>query len=191
MQDRRGFLSGAFALVASGAATAAFGPRAARASDPGAVSASPNVDPASALGRALAASPYVYVSPLKRDGSESRCHGEVWFAWIDAQVVLITARDRWKARSLARGQDRARIWVGDIGRVKGLFGASDAFRKLPHFDATASQSGDSALLDRLLARYAQKYPDEIGEWAPRMRSGFGDGSRVLICYRPVALGPPA
>ena len=59
----------------------------------------------------LPVSPFVYVSPLRADGSESTCHGEVWYAWLDGKVVLITARDRWKARAVARGLDRARIAV--------------------------------------------------------------------------------
>jgi hypothetical protein len=105
--------------------------------------------------------------------------------------VLITGRDRWKARSLAKGLDRARIWVGDAGRVKGLLGENAAFRDHPHFDAVAALYSDQALLERLLASYAQKYPGEIGEWAPRMRNGFADGSRVLIRYRPLAGSAPA
>ena len=47
--------------------------------------------------RALAASRYVYISPLRSDGEESRCHGEVWFGWIDGAVVVNTSPDRWNA----------------------------------------------------------------------------------------------
>ena len=31
----------------------------------------------------LERSAFVYVSPLKSDGAESRCHGEVWYGWLD------------------------------------------------------------------------------------------------------------
>ena len=31
----------------------------------------------------LEKSGFVYVSPLQTDGSESTCHGEVWFAWSE------------------------------------------------------------------------------------------------------------
>jgi hypothetical protein len=134
--------------------------------------------------RALSESPYVYVSPLRSDGQESRCHGEVWFGWMDGAVVIITASDRWKARSVRRGLDRARIWVGDFGRWKGLLGRNEDFRRGPSFEARAEFVEDVDVLDRLLARYEQKYPDEIGEWRDRMRKGFADGSRVLIRYRP-------
>lgn len=139
----------------------------------------------SATRNALASSPLVYVSPLRSDGSESRCHGEVWFAWIDGAVVINTAVDRWKARSLRSGLDRARIWVGDFGRVKGLLGANEKFRQGPVFDVHAEFVADSAVLDRVLAQYESKYPDEIAEWRGPMRTGFEDGSRVLIRYRPL------
>lgn len=136
------------------------------------------------LERALETSPYVYVSPLRSNGDESTCHGEVWFGWIDGAAVVITARDRWKARSVKKGLDRARLWVGDRGRWKKMLGKNEAFRDAPSFDARASLVKDDALLDRLLAVYEQKYPDEIGEWRERMRAGYRDGSRVLIRYAP-------
>jgi hypothetical protein len=125
----------------------------------------------------------VYVSPLRSDGSESRCHGEVWFAWLDGAVVINTAADRWKARSLRSGLDRARIWVGDFGRVNGLLGSNDEFRKGPVFDARAEFVADPAVLDRLLEQYETKYPAEIAKWRGPMRTGVADGSRVLIRYR--------
>jgi hypothetical protein len=140
--------------------------------------------PDASLEAALEASPYVYVSPLRADGRESSCHGEVWFAWLDGSVVVITGSERWKARALAAGLDRARIWVGDHGTWKGMLGANEAFRKAPAFEARAALSKDAKLLDRLLATFERKYPDEIGEWRDKMRRGFGDGSRVLIRYTP-------
>ena len=84
-----------------------------------------------------------------------------------------------------RGLDRARIWVGDFGRWKGLLGKNEDFRRGPSFDARAEFVEDVRVLDRLLAQYDEKYPAEIGEWRDRMRNGFADGSRVLIRYRPL------
>ena len=98
-------------------------PLLARAQTP---AASPPKDAARA--KLFAESPYVYVSPLRSNGEESRCHAEVWFGWLDSSVVLITASTTWKARSLAKGLDRARIWVGDYGRVKKIVGSNQAFR---------------------------------------------------------------
>ena len=139
--------------------------------------------------RELAKSAYVYISPLRSDGSESRCHGEVWYGWIDGAVVINTKATTWKARSLARGLDRARIWVGDHGRWKQTVGRNEEFRSGPSFAAKASISKDTALLDRLLGQFESKYPGEIGNWRDRMRAGFDDGSRVLIRYGPESAGP--
>ena len=166
---RREFLLGALA--------AALAPRAlarAAASEP-------------TLDAALEASGFVYVSPLRADGQESSCHGEVWFGWLDGAVVLITARDRWKARAVLRGLDRARIWVGDHGTWKQLVGKSEDFRKAPSFDARAAIAKEASLLERLIGIYERKYPAEIGDWRDRFRQGLADGSRVLIRYTP--LGP--
>jgi hypothetical protein len=132
----------------------------------------------------LEKSGFVYVSPLKSDGAESRCHGEVWFGWLDGKVVLITAKTSWKARALARGLAQARIWVGDHGRVGRVLGSNDAFREAPSLEAAAAESRDGALLDRLMASYRRKYPNEIATWEPRMRAGFASGERVLITYTP-------
>jgi hypothetical protein len=140
---------------------------------------------AAELETALEKSGFVYVSPLLGDGRESTCHGEVWFAWLDGTVVLITGSERWKARSLAKGLDRARIWVGDHGRWKQLIGRNEDFRQAPKFDARVAVSKDEALLERMLAVYERKYPAEIASWRDKMRSGFRDGSRTLLRYEPI------
>ena len=171
MIDRRGFLGASLALLAS--------PLSALARTP----ARPRVFATSGdLPAALESSPYVYVSPLRSDGSESSCHAEVWYAWLDGAVVLITARTAWKARALEKGLDRARIWVGDYGRWKRLVGRNEAFREGPSYVARAERSDDAALLDRMLASYDGKYPAEIGSWRDRMRTGFETGERVLLRY---------
>jgi len=153
---------------------------------PGGAGAAPALPEATQ--QALEQSPYVYVSPLRRDGSESTCHAEVWFAWLDGAAVLITARTGWKCRALARGLDRARLWVGDHGRWRGLLGHNEAFRAAPSFVARVEESKDPALLDRLLQAYARKYPEEIPRWRDRMRAGFVSGERALLRYVPAA-GP--
>jgi hypothetical protein len=140
--------------------------------------------PGAEISALLEKSEFVYVSPLLADGVESRCHGEVWYGWLDGAVVLITSKDAWKARALGRGRGTARIGVGDHGRVGGMTG-SEKFRRAPSFDARARTSGDAALLDRLMRLYRTKYPDELGRWEPRMRSGFESGERVLIRYEPL------
>lgn len=130
---------------------------------------------------ALATSGFVYVSPLLASGTESRCHGEVWFLDHGDDVVLVTEKGTWKSRALARGYDRARIWVGNYGR------GGEAFRAGPSFLARASLDTDPAVFERLMTVYAQKYPDEWGKWQPRFRSGMASGDRVMIRYTAVGV----
>jgi len=129
----------------------------------------------------LSASLLVYVSPLRSDGSESRCHGEVWFFRDGEDVVLATSKDSWKARALAKGFDRARIWVGDFGPYRG---AKDRVEAAPRFDARAQLDTDPAAFKRLLDAYSRKYPLAWSSWRPRFESGFKNGSRLRIRYRP-------
>jgi hypothetical protein len=137
-------------------------------------------------GELLETSPFVYISPLRSDGSESTCHGEVWYGWLDGAVLINTAPTTWKSRALAAGRDRARIWVGDHGRWKQMVGRNEAFRSAPHFDARAeSVKNGEALVDRLLAVYERKYPREIATWRDKMRQGYRSGERLLLRYTPV------
>jgi hypothetical protein len=132
--------------------------------------------PPDAVG-ALEKAPLVHISPLKRDGSESRCHGEVWYFVDRGDVVIGTHPERWKGRAVKQGLDRARLWVPK---------SAGDFRAGYTFVARASLDSDPATFDRLLARYAQKYPEEWGVWGPRFKKGRGDGTRVLIRYSPTA-----
>ncbi len=126
-------------------------------------------------------SPLAYISPLTKDGGESRCHGEVWFFVDGGDVVIATATKTWKARAIASGRDRARIWVGDFGPyVK----APEKVATAPNLVAHASIDSDRAVFDRLLAAFAVKYPNEWDKWKPRFESGHADGSRVVVRYKP-------
>jgi hypothetical protein len=131
---------------------------------------------------ALASSPLVYVSPLKRDGTESTCHGEVWFVQDGRDVLVVTAHDRWRSRSVKRGLDRARLWVGDFGIWTRSGGR---YRTAPSFVASVAFDGDAAARERALGAFGEKYPDEWDKWGPRFRGGLADGSRVLLRYTPV------
>jgi hypothetical protein len=136
--------------------------------------------------RLLETAKFVYISPLRSDGSESTCHGEVWFGWLDGTVVINTRRGTWKAKALQRGLDRARIWVGDHGEWKaGLSERNEAFRAAPSLDARARFEKDRAVLDRLLALYEEKYGRDFARWSEDMRTGFYGGLRYLIRYEPL------
>jgi hypothetical protein len=132
-----------------------------------------------ALAAAMAASPLVYVSPLKKDGSESTCHGEVWFVADGKDALVVTAHDRWKAKSVASGLDRARLWVGDFGVWKS---ADGKWKTAPTFDARVAVVTDAAARDKALALFGKKYPAEWEKWGPRFKDGLADGTRVLLRY---------
>ena len=135
----------------------------------------------------LESSEFVYVSPLRKSG-ESTCHGEVWYGWIDGTVVINTRRGTWKAKALEKGLDRARIWVGNHGRWKGLMPSgerNEAFRQGPSFDARARFETDRSVNERLLALYEKKYAAEFGRWREDMKTGFFSGQRKLIRYEPI------
>lgn len=126
---------------------------------------------------------FAYISPKQSNGKESRCHGEVWFAWIDSRIVIVTARDSWKYRALAAGLDKAYLWVGNHGRWKGWFGRRNtAFKIATKHICRASESRDPKLLDRMLEQFAVKYPDEFDDWEQEQRDGFHEGRRTLIVY---------
>ena len=128
---------------------------------------------------AVAKSPLVYISPLKSDGSESQCHGEVWFVADGDDLLVVTNPERWRAACLSKGLDRARIWVGDFGAWKQSKGA---FRSAPSYVARSSLDADPAAHARALETFGSKYPDEWDKWGPRFAEGLASGKRVLIRY---------
>lgn len=131
---------------------------------------------------ALRTSPLVYVSPLSKRGAESRCHGEVWFFVDQGDVVIFTASDGWKARAIAKGHERARLWVGNFGPVGR---AGDRYRAAPTFEARAEIETRKEVFDRLMSTFAVRYANEWKKWGPRFQKGRDDGSRVMIRYTPI------
>ena len=130
----------------------------------------------------LRESDLVYISPIRKDGTESRCHGEVWFFFDQGEVVICTGRKAWKARAIEAKRDQARIWVGDFGRGDDV---GDRYKAAPTFLTRAREDTERATFDRLLQRFAEKYPDGWGKWEPRFRDGYDDGSRAVIRYEPI------
>jgi hypothetical protein len=136
----------------------------------------------SAFDDAVQTSSLVYVSPLLASGAESRCHAEVWFVADGDDVLVVTARDRWRAEAIRRGRDRARLWVGEHGVWKR---ANEAWKKSPTRDAAARIDADAKAHARALELFGEKYSAEWGKWGPRFQQGLASGERVLIRYTPV------
>lgn len=128
---------------------------------------------------ALRESPLVYLSPLRSNGAESRCHSEIWFQEYEGAVYLVTSADAWRARAVQSGLTRARLWVGDFGEWQK---ANDAFRAAPTFDATGSLVTDATTQDAVLERMGEKYRSSWLIWGPRFRNGLKERTRVMLKY---------
>jgi hypothetical protein len=133
---------------------------------------------------ALGTSALVYVSALKRDGSESRCHAEVWFAGDGDSALVVTGAEAWRANAIGKGLNRARLWVGDFGAWSGS--ADDKrYQGGATFLAEATLEKAPAVHDHALTLFGSKYTKEWASWGPRFKNGLADGTRVLIRYRAV------
>ena len=172
MIGRRRILKAATGLVAFGLL-----PGALRAAAPNAPIAGPD-----ALAALLAGTDLVYLTTLRRDGSESRCQAEVWFVADSTDIFVVTAAGAWRARAVAAGLPQTRIWVGDLGVWTRTEGRN---RDLPQVDASAEIVTAPAEHERVLALFGSKYPVSWVLWGPRFRKGLADGSRVMLRYRPV------
>jgi hypothetical protein len=161
---RRDLLAGSAALLAW-----AVLPRLARAAD----------DDAALV--AAKRSALIYVSPLRSDGSESRCHGEVWFVPEGRDLLVVTDATRWRAACIGKGLTLARIWVGDYGVWTRSGGA---YREGPSYVARAAIDAATESHASALARFGEKYADEWDRWGPRFRAGLASGERVMIRYSP-------
>jgi hypothetical protein len=133
--------------------------------------------------QALAKSRLVYLSPLRKNGQESTCHAEVWFAARGDDFYVVTSAAAWRNEAIGKGLDRARVWLGDYGVWKG----NDKFKSAPSYVAESSVVGKGAeAIELSLEAFGEKYANEWGKWGPRFRNGLQDGSRVMLRYQPVS-----
>jgi len=118
---------------------------------------------------ALATSKYVYIASTRKNGSLGK-PAEIWFLYRQEAVYVGTPPTSWRARRIKAGRPQAKIWVG---KTDG-----------PSFMATGAIVSDPAAQQALLEAYAKKYPDGWSKFEEKFRSGFKDGTRVLIKYTP-------
>jgi hypothetical protein len=117
----------------------------------------------------LATAKYVYISSTRKDGSLSK-PAEIWFMSDHGAVYVGTPPTSWRARRIKAGRPQAKIAVG---KPDG-----------PSFTATGAVVKDPALQTLMMETYAKKYPDGWPKYEQKFRSGFADGSRILIKYTP-------
>ena len=130
---------------------------------------------------ALSTSRLIYLTPIKSDGKESMCKGEVWFSYDGGDHVhVVTQYDAWRANAIRQGLTSARIWVGEFGLWRD---AGDNYRSAPELMLDGAIEDDPSAQDEVLRTMGGKYTDEWGVWGPRFREGLRDDSRVMLRYR--------
>jgi len=122
-----------------------------------------------AIKSALAGSKYVYIASTRKNGSLSK-PAEIWFLWHNGAVYVGTPPTSWRARRIKAGRTQAKI---SVGKPDG-----------PSFLATGAIVNEADVLPVLFETYAKKYPDGWPQFEGKFRSGFKDGSRVLIKFTP-------
>lgn len=118
---------------------------------------------------ALTDSKYVYIASTRKNGSLSK-PAEIWFLYHNGAVYVGTPPTTWRVRRIKAGRTLAKIWVGK--------------QDGPVFMATGAIVKDPAAEQALLDTYAKKYPDGWSRFEEKFRSGFKDGTRVLVKYTP-------
>lgn len=130
--------------------------------------------PASALTDAqrteLERSKYVYISSTRKDGQFGK-PAEIWFMFKNGAVYVASPPTTWRVRRIKAGRSQAKI---AIGKPDG-----------PSFVAAGQLADEADMRQAMLDAYAKKYPDDWQKFADKFRSGFKDGSRVLIKYVPI------
>lgn len=118
---------------------------------------------------ALTTSTYAYISSERKSGEQGKA-AEIWYMYHDGLVWVGTPKTTYRAKRILAGQTKARV---ALGKTDG-----------PTFDATASIVDDPKMNDVLFENLAKKYPGGWKSFEEGFRSGFSDGSRVLIKYEP-------
>ena len=117
----------------------------------------------------LANSKYVYISSTRKDGSLSK-PAEIWFLYHKGAVYVASPPTTWRVRRIKAGRNQAKI---AIGKPDG-----------PSFTATGAVVNEPDVYPVLFETYAKKYGADWPKHEDKFRSGFKDGSRVLIKYTP-------
>jgi hypothetical protein len=136
------------------------------------------------LNSTINSSPLIYLTPIQSNGAVSKCQAEVWYVYDKVDMYVCTSVKTWRARAIAQGLDRARIWVGDHGVWKN---ANGSYKTLPQVETQATVVADEPVVQKALDLFGDKYSVEWVLWESRFRSGLTDGSRVMLRYRPLTV----
>jgi len=117
----------------------------------------------------LSNSKYVYIASTRKDGTLGK-PAEIWFLFHDDAVWVGTRPASWRAKRIRAGRPEAQIAIGKVDGVG--------------FSATGEVVSDPDVAALMMRSFALKYPDRWPDHAAGFRSGFADGSRILIRYAP-------
>lgn len=121
----------------------------------------------------LKKSEYVYISSTRKDGTLGK-PAEIWFLYHDGAVWVGTSPKSWRVKRIKWGRPAAKI---SVGKPDG-----------PAFSATGEVVADAEAQALLMKTFAEKYPGGWKSHEEKFRTGFADGSRVLVKYTPSASG---
>ena len=126
----------------------------------------------------LKTSKLIYLTPIKSDGDESKCQGEVWFVYLDSKIYVTTATDAWRAEAIRKDLTEARIWIGEYGNWTR---AKEKYKEAPELMIEGSIFDDEEKNPEILEAFNDKYPGE-GRYPRVFKEEIEDGKRVVLCY---------
>jgi hypothetical protein len=132
----------------------------------------------------LANAKYVYVSSTRKDGTLGK-PAEIWFLYLNGSIYVGTRPTSWRVRRIKAGRPRAKIWIGEPNGPSRFTATEREIQHLPSFAAQGELVNDVELQEKMFEVFAKKYPDGWSEHESDFRSGFKDGKRVMVKYRPV------
>lgn len=126
----------------------------------------------------LKTSELIYLTPIKSDGEESKCQGEVWFVYLDSEIYVTTASDAWRAEAIRKDLTQARIWIGEYGPWSR---AKEKYKEAPELMLEGSMFDDKEKFAEILEAFNEKYPGE-GQYPRVFKEEIEDGKRVVLKY---------
>ena len=126
----------------------------------------------------LKTSKLIYLTPIKSDGEESKCQGEVWFVYLDSKIYVTTASDAWRTEAIRKDLKEARIWIGEYGNWTQ---AKEKYKEAPDLMIVGSILDDEEEFPEILEAFNDKYPGE-GRYPRVFKEEIEEGKRVVLCY---------
>lgn len=119
----------------------------------------------------------IYLTPIKTDGEESKCQGEVWFVYLDSRLYVTTATDAWRAEAIRKDLKDARIWIGDYGVWTR---AEEKYKEGPELMLEGSIFDDEDKLPEILEAFTEKYG--TGRYPRVFKEEIEEEKRVVLEY---------